>query len=240
MAPSSDNVSQTQHHRTIRSFILRQGRLTSGQQRALDEQWPTFGLDYQDTRLDLEKVFGRSAPKVLEIGFGNGDSLCQMAREHPDRDYLGIEVHRPGVGHLLQLIEQYGLSNIRVMCHDAIDILQHQISDRSLDRVQLFFPDPWHKKKHNKRRIVQPAFIELLARKIKAGGYLHMATDWQDYAKHMLNIMQADNHFENLAKDQLFSPRPANRPLTKFEARGQRLGHGVWDLMYQRKPTKTD
>jgi tRNA (guanine-N7-)-methyltransferase len=220
--------------RRIRSFVRREGRLTPGQQRALDELWPQFGIEHDDTVLDLDAVFGHSAPRVLEIGFGNGASLLKMAQDNPDTDYLGIEVHRPGVGNLLLGIEREGVTNIRVMSEDAVDILKQQIPDASLDLVQLFFPDPWHKKKHHKRRIVQKGFVQLLYKKLKPGGRFHMATDWQDYAEHMLEVMMAAEGFTNTSPTNDYVERPASRPLTKFEQRGHRLGHGVWDLVFKR------
>ena len=219
--------------RRIRSFVRREGRITPGQQRALQECWPRYGLE-ADARLDLAQVFGRDAPRTLEIGFGNGASLATMAAQQPQHDFIGIEVHRPGVGHLLQLIEEQGLGNVRLMREDAVQVLQHCIADDSLDRVLLFFPDPWHKKRHHKRRIVQPDFIELLASKIRHGGRLHMATDWEDYAQHMVEVMSGSTAFRNCAASGAFVPRPEYRPVTKFEQRGQRLGHGVWDLLYER------
>lgn len=222
-------------HRPIRSFVRREGRLTKGQQRALDELWGRFGIDNSGTPLDLSRVFGREAPKVLEIGFGNGASLAQMAAAHPELDFLGIEVHRPGVGALLLLLEQNGLGNVRVICDDAVEVLKSRLAEASLDRVQLFFPDPWHKKRHHKRRILQPAFVNLVHDKLKPGGILHLATDWQDYAQQMLDTMNAAPGFRNLADDRGYSPRPDMRPLTKFEQRGQRLGHGVWDLLFARR-----
>jgi tRNA (guanine-N7-)-methyltransferase len=218
--------------RPIRSFVRREGRLTAGQQRALDTLWPRFGIQYSDKPLDLVAIFGRSAPITLEIGFGNGDSLAQMAQAAPERDFIGIEVHRPGVGHLLARIEGLGLSNLRVMCHDAVEVLRHQIPPGSLDTVQIFFPDPWHKKRHHKRRIIQPEFVALLATHLRPGGTLHLATDWEDYAWHMLAVMQTSPAFRNTADG--FAARPAHRPLTKFEQRGQRLGHGVWDILFKK------
>ncbi|MCW8854281.1 MAG: tRNA (guanosine(46)-N7)-methyltransferase TrmB [Gammaproteobacteria bacterium] len=225
---------ESKHFRTIRSFVKREGRLTAGQQRALDVLWPEFGIDYSTDILDFTQLFDRPAPVVLEIGFGNGDSLFQMAQNYPDRNYIGIEVHRPGVGHLLQLIETHNLKNLKIICHDAVDVIEHQIADNSLDRVQLFFPDPWHKKKHNKRRIVQEKFINLLAKKIKTDGFLHMATDWQDYAEHMLEVLMKNSNFKNTSTENAYVPRPNDRPVTKFEKRGHRLGHGVWDLLFKR------
>lgn len=219
--------------RRIRSFVRREGRLTPGQQKALDTLWPRYGLS-PERRLDWVDVFGRRAPVTLEIGFGNGDSLAEMAAQEPAIDFVGIEVHRPGVGHLLNRIEQRELSNVRIYCHDAVEVLSHCIDDRSLDRVLLFFPDPWPKKKHHKRRILQPDFIRLVACKLKPGGRFHMATDWQPYAEHMMATMQASLLFTNAAGKDRYSPRPAYRPVTKFEQRGQRLGHGVRDLIFQR------
>lgn len=219
-------------HRLIRSFVRREGRLTQGQQRALDELWPIFGIDSGDSVLDLNTVFGNGTrPKVLEIGFGNGDSLAKMAEANPQNDYLGIEVHRPGVGNLLRLIHEQGLDNIRLLNDDAVEILKQRIPATSLDRVQLFFPDPWHKRRHHKRRIVQADFVALIARKLKPGGVFHLATDWENYALHMAQVMKNAPDFENIANAGDFVPRPDYRPLTKFEQRGQRLGHGIWDLM---------
>ncbi len=218
--------------RTIKSFILRQGRLTHGQQRALDEQWPVFGIDYQPEPIDFTALFGNEQPVTLEIGFGNGESLLQMAAENPDQNFIGIEVHRPGVGHLLHLIHEQGIQNLRVMNYDAIDILQNQIPEHSLSRVQLYFPDPWHKKKHNKRRIVQANFLDMLAKLLQKDGQIHFATDWEHYARHMMATLEAHPEFINNAGENEFSPKPDYRPITKFERRGQRLGHGVWDLLF--------
>ena len=221
------------HHRTIRSFVRREGRITRSQQRAFDELLPVFGLP-SDRPIDAAAVFGRSAPLTLEIGFGNGDSLAMMASRDPAGDYIGIEVHRPGVGHLLLELERGGLANVRVICDDAMQIIGQYFPDQSLDRVLLFFPDPWPKKRHHKRRIVQPAFVDLIAGKLKSGGILHMATDWQPYAEHMLQVLSAAAGFRNLAGAGNYSPRPDYRPVTKFERRGQRLGHGVRDLIFER------
>lgn len=222
-------------HRQVRSFVRREGRLTKGQKRALDKLWPAFGIDNADIMIDLNKTFGREAPKILEIGFGNGRSLAEMAEADPENDYLGIEVHRPGVGSLLLLLEEKALSNVRILCDDAVEILKHRIQDESLDRVQIFFPDPWHKKRHHKRRIIQPEFIRLIARKLKPGGVLHMATDWEEYAQHMTIIMKQSTEFENTSKRGDFVERPDYRPVTKFEQRGQHLGHNTWDLIYRRR-----
>lgn len=225
----------TEQHRAIRSFVLRQGRLTKGQESALQSLWPQFGIEAADTELELAHLFGRTAPITLEIGFGNGESLLQMAQAAPERDFLGIEVHTPGVGHLLKLMGDTGVTNIRVLNTDAVEILKQRIPAQSLDRVQLFFPDPWHKKKHHKRRIVQPEFVDLMSSRLSQGGVFHMATDWQHYAEYMVEVMQTRSDFQNLAENPPYSPRPATRPLTKFENRGLRLGHGVWDLLYQKR-----
>jgi tRNA (guanine-N7-)-methyltransferase len=213
--------------------VRREGRLTAGQQRALQDLWPRYGLETQSL-LNLDDIFDRSAPRTLEIGFGNGDALLAMATSQPETDFIGIEVHRPGVGRLLRELEQRALSNVRVIREDAVPILENSLPDDSLDRLLLFFPDPWHKKRHHKRRIVQAAFIELLARKIARGGILHMATDWEDYAEHMLDVMGLSPAFRNCAGAGNYSPKPDYRPTTRFEQRGQRLGHGVWDLLYER------
>lgn len=221
-------------YRRIRSFVKREGRLTKGQQRALEVLFPVYGFKADESVFDLNKKFGRVAVKIIEIGFGNGASLAEIAKAHPENDYLGIEVHRPGVGNLLLQIEKEHIQNIRVMCVDAVEVLEKNIADNSLDAVYLFFADPWHKKKHHKRRIVQQAFVQLLRKKLKTGGVFHMATDWQDYAEHMMDVMSAAEGFENTAGEGNYTERPAYRPLTKFEQRGQRLGHGVWDLIYRK------
>ena len=222
--------------RQIRSFVLREGRLTAGQQRAFDTLWPKWGLTFQSEALDLSAVFGNDHPVFLEIGFGNGDSLAQMAQHHPERNYLGIEVHRPGVGHLLLRLDELGCSNVRVIRHDAVEVLEQMIPTAGLAGVYLFFPDPWHKKRHHKRRILQPALLDELARVIRAGGLFHAATDWQDYAEHMMAVLSADQQrFDNSAGRGAFTQRPEERPLTKFEQRGQHLGHGVWDLVFVRR-----
>ncbi len=220
--------------RRIRSFVKREGRLTTGQARAIKELFPLYGLDLQDQNINFDDVFNRIAPRILEIGFGNGTSLSEIAKNNPESDYIGIEVHRPGVGTLLTQIEMLGLTNLRVMNADAIDVLNKMIGNDSLDTVFLFFADPWHKTKHYKRRIVQEGFVQLLRQKLKVGGVFHMATDWEDYAKHMMRVMNATEGYENTAGQNQYLPRPDYRPLTKFEQRGQRLGHGVWDLIFKK------
>jgi len=217
----------------IRSFIRRQGRLTPGQEVALDQHWPQYGLE-PELDYDFSQVFGRQAPLIVEIGFGNGDSLAKMAAANPDHDYIGIEVHKPGVGHLLILLTEQGLTNVRVYCHDAIEILEQKLPDHSLAGLHLFFPDPWHKKKHHKRRIVRPSFVDLLNKKLQVGGYFHAATDWQHYAESMLEVLSASQGLKNTSLTQDYCERPDYRPLTKFEQRGLRLGHGVWDLIFRK------
>jgi tRNA (guanine-N7-)-methyltransferase len=228
-------MTGTRPLRTVKSFVRRQGRLTLGQEKAIETLWPVFGVDFSPGILDLEKLFGRNADTILEIGFGNGDALLHMAQQHPEKNFIGIEVHRPGVGRLLQNMEQYGVKNIRVFCHDAIDILKQQIPDASLHRLHLYFPDPWHKTRHHKRRIVQPDFALLVAQKLKAGGIFHLATDWQNYAEHMVHVLNACEAFKNLSATNDYVPRPEERLLTKFEQRGHRLGHGVWDMLFQKR-----
>lgn len=220
--------------RRIRSFVRREGRLTKGQERALTELWPVMGVEYKPEMLDLNALFGRSAPVVLEIGFGMGKSLVEMAAAAPEKNFIGIEVHRPGVGACLASAQEAGLTNLRVFCHDAVEILEQMIPDQSIDTLQLFFPDPWHKARHHKRRIVQPTFVQMLRPKLKIGGIFHMATDWENYAEHMLEVMKVAEGFENTVTEGDYAPRPDYRPLTKFEQRGHRLGHGVWDLLFAR------
>ena len=220
--------------RRIRSFVRRQGRLTKGQQHALDHFWPVMGVEFGEEPLDLAALFGREAPTTLEIGFGMGASLVTMAQARPEQNFLGIEVHSPGVGACLASADEAGITNLRVMCHDAVEVLHKMIPDHSLTMVQLFFPDPWHKARHNKRRIVQPPFAELIKSKLKLGGVFHMATDWEPYAQHMLEVMSSMEGYTNLSPDNDYVPRPESRPVTKFEQRGHRLGHGVWDLMFER------
>ena len=220
--------------KSIRSYVIRAGRMTEGQRRAFDNYWGQYGLSLFDGPLDPQQAFGREAPLVLEIGFGMGDSLLAMAEAEPDKNFIGIEVHPPGVGRLINTAGKAGIGNLRVYMADAVDVLNDCIADASLDRFQLYFPDPWHKKKHHKRRIVQPEFVRLLCTKLKPGGLMHLATDWENYAEHMLEVLEAEEQLENTAGKNSYAPRPEFRPETKFERRGQRLGHGVWDLLYRR------
>jgi tRNA (guanine-N7-)-methyltransferase len=219
-------------HRPIRSYVLRQGRLTEAQRRARDELLPRFGVPFAPGLLDLDRLFGRAAPKVLEIGFGMGETTADIASRHPDADYLGVEVHTPGVGALLKRVAVLGLTNVRVIQHDAVEVLERMIPPASLDGVHVFFPDPWPKKRHHKRRLIQPPFVSLLASRMKPGAYLHVATDWEDYAQWLLETLSGEPLLANTARG--FAPRPEHRPLTKFENRGLKLGHGVWDVMFRR------
>lgn len=227
-------MTQSHSGRPIRSYVLRTGRMTAGQQRAFDQNWERWGLEPAAGMLDFERVFGRPGPRVLEIGFGMGQSLVAMAAAAPQTNFIGIEVHRPGVGKLLHSMAEQSVDNIRIYCHDAVEVLRDCIPDASLDTVQIFFPDPWHKKKHNKRRLIQPPFVALLSAKLKPGGTLHLATDWENYARQMLEVLGAAGGLENTCGPGQFAPRPEHRPLTKFELRGERLGHGVWDLVFRR------
>ena len=225
-------------HRQIRSFVRRQGRLTAAQQRALETLWPRYGLRADGHPLDLNEVFGRSAPRIMEIGFGMGDALAEMALRYPENDYLGIEVHRPGVGRLLQRLADQGSGNVRVLIDDAGLVLRDWMVDGCLDAVLVFFPDPWPKRRHHKRRLIQPGFVELLASKLRLGGRLHLATDWQDYAHHMMRVLSDAAAFGNTCGVDCFSPRPDYRPVTKFERRGHCLGHSIWDLVFERRPLR--
>ena len=232
---SPDPIAQDEatQHRRIRSFVLRQGRLTKGQERALQTAWPQFGIDYTSQQLDLPNVFQRAhSPKILEIGFGMGESTAKIAQILPEHDFLAVEVHTPGVGSLLKQIEEQTISNIRIIQHDAVEVLQHMLPEHSLDGVHIFFPDPWHKKRHHKRRLIQAAFIKLLCSRLKVGAYLHVATDWQEYAEWVLEVLTAEPLLNNTAQD--YAEKPSYRPLTKFENRGIKLGHGVWDLVFKR------
>lgn len=222
-------------HRPIRSFVMRTGRMTSGQARALEDLWPRYGVEYSSAPLSLDALFGRRAPRTLEIGFGNGEHLAALATAHPERDYLGIEVHRPGVGHLLMLAASKNLTNIRTSEHDAVEVLREQIAPDALDEVLVLFPDPWHKKRHHKRRLIQPPFLELVASRLAEGGVFRLATDWEPYAQQMLEVLSAaTNQFVNLSPTGDWMPRPEERAPTRFEKRGARLGHGVWDLAFRR------
>ncbi|WP_223619793.1 tRNA (guanosine(46)-N7)-methyltransferase TrmB [Lysobacter sp. ESA13C] len=222
--------------RQVRSFVLRQGRFTPAQQRAFDELWPRFGIDYQGSPRDYDEIFGRSAKRVLEIGFGNGEALRFAAQQDRERDLIGIEVHAPGVGRLLNALAEDGSDHVRLYHHDAVEVLNHEVADGSLDEVRIYFPDPWHKKRHNKRRLVQPAFADLLVRKLSPDGRLHLATDWQDYAEQMWDVLDATAGLVNRAGPRGSVARPPWRPQTHFETRGQKLGHGVWDLLYDKQP----
>ncbi len=225
---------QTQRH--IRSFVLRAGRTTAAQERALHELWPAYGLELGDSALDWEAAFGRPAPRCLEIGFGAGEVIGSLAENNPHIDYLGIEVHKAGVGRLLLRADQVGLRNLRVICHDAVEVFQRGIRDESIDEILVFFPDPWHKKRHHKRRLIDPPFAASMASKLRTGGVLRLATDWQAYAEQMLAVCNATPGLESLSADGTFVERPQFRPPTRFERRGARLGHGVWDLAYGKTP----
>lgn len=221
--------------RRIKSFVKRTGRMTSGQQLSYEKLMPKFGLQHQASSIDLQQVFGNTNPVNLEIGFGMGDSLALMALAAKQENFIGIEVHTPGVGRLLQLMDQDGIENIRVYEHDAIDILKDCIADESINRIQIYFPDPWHKKKHHKRRLVQPAFIDLLWKKLKPEGLLHIATDWQPYSEHVLNLFAERKDFANLSVEENGCvEKPKWRPETKFERRGVKLGHGVYDMLFRK------
>jgi tRNA (guanine-N7-)-methyltransferase len=223
---------QTKNYR-IRSFILRQGRATAGQKLAIETLWNKYCLDPKQ-HYDFEQLFENNSPLIIEIGFGNGESLAKMAAENPEQNYIGIEVHKPGVGHLMLLLEQQQLTNVKIYHHDAIDILETHIPNHTLKGVQLFFPDPWQKRRHHKRRIVSSKFLDLLSKKLQSKGYFHAATDWQHYAKDMLKTLSSHSDFINTSASKDYCERPDYRPLTKFEQRGVRLGHGVWDLIFKK------
>ncbi|GHB12525.1 tRNA (guanine-N(7)-)-methyltransferase [Salinicola rhizosphaerae] len=235
-APGGSSETGARPHRGIKSYVLRAGRMTAAQERGLSEVWPQWGLTLDAGRQDLDALFGRTAPRVVEIGFGMGQSLIEQAERHPETDFIGIEVHAPGVGKLLDEADKRGLTNLRVYREDALAVLADCLPEASIDTLQLFFPDPWPKKKHHKRRIVQHPFVERVRTRLKPGGTLHMATDWEAYAEHMAEIMATAPGYTNTAPAETapFVARPAFRPLTKFETRGERLGHGVWDLIYRR------
>ncbi|HET8869014.1 MAG TPA: tRNA (guanosine(46)-N7)-methyltransferase TrmB [Aquabacterium sp.] len=233
-SPLESGVSPTpEHPRTIRSYVMRAGRTTEGQAKALQELGPRFCLPYTQAILDTESTFGRQAPVVLEIGFGMGDATAKIAKTLPDHDFIGCEVHEPGVGALLKHIGEMGLSNLRIIQHDAVEVLDNMIAPQSLAGVHIFFPDPWHKKRHHKRRLIQAPFVAKLISKLAPGGYIHCATDWEPYALQMLEVLSQNPDLTNTASD--FAEKPAYRPLTKFENRGLRLGHGVWDLVFRKR-----
>ncbi|KUJ71258.1 tRNA (guanosine(46)-N7)-methyltransferase TrmB [Thiomicrospira sp. WB1] len=236
---TAPEATQPVRHR-IKSFVLRQGRLSKGQKRALETYWPRFGCERGTEKRPLETLFGRTAPTFLEIGFGMGHSLMAMAQARPDENFIGIEVHKPGVGALLKDMGEAGVENIRLFNDDAVEVLATTLPENSLAGVYVFFPDPWHKKRHHKRRLIQPAFLDQLARFIQPGGILHMATDWEDYAEQMMTVATDSPWFDNSQPSGQFTPRPDSRPLTKFEKRGQKLGHGVWDLVFVRNQSPAD
>jgi len=230
MARSSKDLQR----QPIRSFVLRSSRLTPAQARAIDTLWPVYGINYSESVVDFAGLFGRPAPLVVEIGFGNGDALVEMAEAEPEINFIGIEVHKPGVGAVLAKIDAAGLTNIRIISHDAVPVLQDMIDAGSLSGLRLYFPDPWPKKRHHKRRLVQPAFLELVAGRLKRGAVIHMATDWENYAEQMLQLLDESPLYNNTVATGGFAERPAWRPLTHFEKRGTRLGHGVWDILFER------
>ena len=230
---SAEASALPEKRRPIRSFVLRQGRVSVAQARACAQLLPRYGIPYAPQPLDLERTFGRRAPKILEIGFGMGETTAAIAAAHPENDYLGIEVHTPGVGSLLKRIDERGIGNLRLIQHDAVEVLREMIAPGSLDGAHIFFPDPWPKKRHHKRRLVQPDFVALLASRIKSGGYVHLATDWQEYAEQMLAVLSAEPMLANTAAG--YAPRPDYRPQTKFETRGLKLGHGVWDVVFRKQ-----
>ena len=226
-------MATEEYRRTIRSFVRRAGRLTASQQRALDELWPSVGIEYEDVPLEWETLFGRTATHVIEIGFGNGDTLVAQAAERPDADFIGIEVHEPGVGHCLIKLREAGITNLRIIAHDAVEVLDKQIPGDSVDRINLYFPDPWPKKRHHKRRIVQPPFLELCWTALRKGGALHIATDWANYAEHIDEVLEASDRFELDERREHPGDAPLERPQTKFEQRGLRLGHRIVDWRYR-------
>jgi len=221
--------------RRVRSFVRRTGRITAAQERALGELWPQYGIEFTPAVADLDQVFARRAPRVLEIGFGNGETLLSLAQSHPEQDFIGIEVHEPGVGRVMLRAQEAGLTNLRVSKHDAVEVLERQLAPESLAQALIFFPDPWPKSRHHKRRLVQPAFVTLLASRLQQGGVLRLATDWQHYADQMLEVLAACDDLRNCSPEGGFVERPNLRPPTRFEMRGRRLGHGVWDLAFERR-----
>lgn len=228
-----DPSENLHNRRNIKSFVLRQGHMTAAQQRAIDTQWSKFGVDYRPHKIDLNSTFQRTAPKILEIGFGMGTATATIAQRLPEVDFLAIDVHGPGVGNLLKLIQEENISNIRVMRHDAVEVVNTMLDSDSVHGIHIFFPDPWQKKRHHKRRLIQRLFIEQLLPKLESNGYIHLATDWEEYAEQMLEVLSSFDELNNTADD--FAPKPTYRPETKFESRGKRLGHGVWDLVFVKK-----
>jgi tRNA (guanine-N7-)-methyltransferase len=226
--------AENRRRRPVRSFVLRGGRLTEGQKRALGELMPRFGVPPGEGPVDLQALFANDHPIIMEIGFGNGEATWQMAAASPDENFIGVEVHAPGVGHLLLRLEEHGLQNVRIACEDAVEFMRDRLHENVLSGIRIYFPDPWPKKRHHKRRIIQPGFVGLMAKKLRAGGILHLATDWEPYAEFMFDVMRNSPEFENLAPDGGASPKPAWRPSTKYEKRGERLGHRVFDLVYRR------
>ena len=227
-----DNIRQ---YRKIRSFVRREGRFTPAQKSAYASLWPVYGLDVTAEQWNFTQLFGRQSNVFLELGFGDGRVLKTLSARHPENDYLGIEVHRPGVGRVMRELAEEGLQNVRVVSEDGTEVLQNNIAAASLAGILIFFPDPWHKKKHKKRRMIQAAFVHLAASRLQQGGILHLATDWEEYAQQMLEVLSAENLLENTSLENAFIERPESRPLTKYEQRGMRLGHGVWDLVFRRK-----
>jgi len=221
-------------HRKIRSFVRREGRMSQRQAHAYNNYMSDYGINFIQQKIKFDELFGNNNPVTVEIGFGMGQSLIEQAVNYPTDNFIGIEVHRPGIGSVLAEIQEKSVNNVRVICHDAIEVFEHMISDESLSKVQLFFPDPWHKSRHHKRRIVKSEFAQSTQKKLKAGGLLHMATDWEDYAKHMLAVMQQEENWKNHSDDNAYVVRPESRPETKFEKRGEKLGHGVWDLIFEK------
>ncbi|WP_374494738.1 tRNA (guanosine(46)-N7)-methyltransferase TrmB [Zoogloea sp.] len=234
LMPSSDEQPTAGRltSQSIRSFVLRQGRMSEAQHRFLDEMMPKVGIAFRPEPIDLSQVFGRKAPQIVEIGFGMGQATAQIAQARPGDDFVGIEVHAPGVGGLCKLIEEGGITNLRIVQHDAVEVLRDMIPEGSLAGVHIYFPDPWPKKRHHKRRLVQGPFVKLIASRLAPGGYLHCATDWEEYAQQMLEVLSAEPMLANTAEG--FAPKPDYRPLTKFENRGIKLGHGVWDVVFRR------
>jgi len=230
---TQNNEEQPKGMRKIRSFVKREGRMTNRQQQAIDDNWEKIGVDYQESLINFSELFGNDSPVVLEIGFGMGKSLVEMAQKTPEKNFLGIEVHTPGVGACIADAAEAGITNLRIMNHDAVEVLEFMIPDNSLSTFQLYFPDPWHKARHNKRRIVQTTFMEDMRQKLVLGGVIHMATDWENYAEHMLEVLKAAKGLKNCSETD-YAPRPDWRPLTKFENRGNKLGHGVWDLLFEK------